>query len=198
MRNLPLIIQSGFLLSHNQAQAGNVSFTNIAHSTLQDRRSTTMVPCPPGGNLHDYVPFYFAPRSPMLYSIHRGNVEGYEEGQEPVLHLVSSVQSVLDSGLAFVFTDGHAIMEFSDFYNSLDRFDQVDWDIMKAGYWADTEEDTDRRRRRQAEFLIHERCPVQCIEGIGVVNQNIQGQVADILEGAALQTPVAVRRNWYY
>jgi hypothetical protein len=157
-----------------------------------------MVPCPPGGNLHDYVPFYFAPRSPMLFSIHHGNVEGYEEGQEPVLHLVSSVQSVLDSGVAFVFTDGHAIMDFSGFYNDLERFDQVDWDIMQTRYWADTEEDTDRRRRRQAEFLIHERFPVQCIEGIGVINQNIQGQVAGILEGGAFQTPVAVRRNWYY
>lgn len=43
----------------------------IAHNTIQDRRAQTYVPCLPGGNPHDYVPFYFAPCSPMLYAAHK-------------------------------------------------------------------------------------------------------------------------------
>jgi hypothetical protein len=33
----------------------------------------------------------------MLYTIHRGNVEGYSEGQLPVLHLVTSVEKVVEN-----------------------------------------------------------------------------------------------------
>ena len=60
------------------------------------------------GTLADYVPFYFAPRSPMLYTIHGGNVAGYTEGQKPVVHLVSSVDAAVALGKPWCFTDGHA------------------------------------------------------------------------------------------
>ena len=50
---------------------------NIAYENIQ-RRSSTIVQLPPKGTLHEYVPFYFAPRSPMLYTIQKGNVEGFQ------------------------------------------------------------------------------------------------------------------------
>ncbi|WP_353620333.1 DarT ssDNA thymidine ADP-ribosyltransferase family protein [Geobacillus sp. AYS3] len=43
--------------------ANNVAKVKVcAHTRIQDRRLTTLVPLPPYGTLHDYVPFYFAPR----------------------------------------------------------------------------------------------------------------------------------------
>lgn len=97
--------------------AGGVEYTSIAHQTIQDRRAYTQVPCGPGGCLHDYVPFYFGARSPMLYAIKSGNVEGYEQGQEAVVYLVSTAQKVSGAGLGHVFTDGHGIMGFTAFYD---------------------------------------------------------------------------------
>ncbi|NOQ45953.1 MAG: DUF4433 domain-containing protein [Desulfobulbaceae bacterium] len=198
IRNLAGIVKNGFLLSQSRVQAERVGFVSIAHNTLQDRRATTPVPCGPGGTLHDYVPFYFAPRSPMLYAINQGNVEGYDEGQGPVLHLVTSIGSVLDAGVKFVFTDGHGIMAFTDFYDNLQDLDQVDWDLMKASYWADTEEDSDRRRRRQAEFLIHDRFPLQYVEEIGVIDETVQAEVEFIIKASAFQPGITVQRKWYY
>ena len=61
-------------MSHNQLRDRETNYTNIAYESIQDRRSIKSVPCGVGGSLHDYVPFYFAPRSPMLYTIHRGNL----------------------------------------------------------------------------------------------------------------------------
>ncbi|MEA1933431.1 MAG: DUF4433 domain-containing protein [Thermodesulfobacteriota bacterium] len=198
IRNLTGIVESGLLLSQSQVHAERVPFINIAHNTLQDRRASTRVPCGPDGTLHDYVPFYFASRSPMLYSINQGNVEGYDEGQGPVLHLVTSIKNVLDAGLGFVFTDGHGIMDFTDFYDDLKDLDHVDWDVMKATYWADTEDDTDRRRRRQAEFLIHEKLPFQYIEEIGVIDRTVQEEVESLMRASVFRPGVAVRRGWYY
>jgi len=198
MRNLASIVENGCLLSQGEVQVSKIGFANIAHATLQDRRASTRVPCGPGGTLHDYVPFYFAPRSPMLFTIHRGNVEGYDEGQRPVLHLVTSIKSVLEAGSEFVFTDGHAIMVYTDFYIDLRDLDQLDWDVMKSRYWADTEEDMDRCRRRQAEFLIHARFPFRAIEEIGVIDRNVQADVASLLREIAFQPAVTVRSGWYF
>lgn len=115
LRNLPLIIGAGGLIANNRLRQKQIVYTDIAHQTIQDRRATRQVPCGAGGVLHDYVPFYFAPRSPMLYSIHRGNVASYQEGQNLVIYLVSDAESVKSEGIDFTFTDGHAIMEYSSF-----------------------------------------------------------------------------------
>jgi hypothetical protein len=198
VENLPLILSAGGLRACSTLRQRGVDYTNIAHQTIQDRRATRLVHFGPGGTLHDYVPFYFAPRSPMLYTISRGNVEGYAEGQNPVVHLVSTAQAVQAAGLPFVFTDGHGIMVFSQFYDSLKHLDQVDWNVMRSRQWADTPEDSDRKRRRQAEFLVHGFFPWNLVSQIGVVNAEMKVRVESLLSGASHQPSVHVRQQWYY
>ncbi len=67
--NLPAICKTGMLISKNGGAAAGINYQTIAHRSIQERRSVKAVPNPPGGNLHDFVPFYFAPRSPTLYAI---------------------------------------------------------------------------------------------------------------------------------
>jgi ssDNA thymidine ADP-ribosyltransferase, DarT len=43
------------------------------------------VPLAPYGCVADYVPCYFAPRSPMLYKLHKGGVPNYSGGHVPVV-----------------------------------------------------------------------------------------------------------------
>jgi ssDNA thymidine ADP-ribosyltransferase, DarT len=156
LRNLQSIIDAGGLMAKNRLDRQQINYADIAHQSIQDRRSTVQVPCGAKGVLHDYVPFYFAPRSPMLYTIKMGNVAGYQEGQNPVIYFVCEAETISSMGIEFAFTDGHAIMSYSSFYNDLNALDDaIDWNVMKTNYWADTEEDGDRKRRRQAEFLVH-------------------------------------------
>jgi len=157
-----------------------------------------VVPLPPGGVIHDYVPFYFAPRSPMLYAISCGGVAGYSDGQKPIVHLVSSAEAVQEAGLPFVFTDGHAIMDLSDFFNDLNELPRVDWTVMRSRYWNDTVQDPDRCRRRQAEFLVHRSLPWDLIEEIGVMSQETKRGVDAILPEAGHRPRVVVRAGWYY
>ncbi|MBW1802208.1 MAG: DUF4433 domain-containing protein [Deltaproteobacteria bacterium] len=196
--NLEGIIARGGLVAQSEMAKDPISYCNIAHITIQDRRAYTPVPCGPGGNLHDYVPFYFAPRSPMLYAIHRGNVENCTAGQTDIIYLVSSAESVAASGLEFTFTDGHGIMTLSDFYDDFEDLDAIDWDVMKAKYWRDTDDDPDRKRRRQAEFLVYKEFPWDMVEMIAVMNSDIKINVGGILSNAPQKPPIHVKPEWYY
>lgn len=197
--NLESILSAGRLLAYNAMRAAKTQYTNIAYENIQDRRATTYVPCGRGGVLHDYVPFYFAPRSPMLYTINRGNVENYTQGQATVIHLVSSVENIESEDLSFVFTDGHAVMTFTEFFDDLKYLDDaIDWDVMEARYWKDTNEDNDRKRRRQAEFLVRNFFPWQLITEIGVINSTIKSQAEKILQNFTHKPSVIVRKNRYY
>ena len=91
--NLPSIIECGRLWSDaERIRQGltheNVGLTEIKESRLRERP----VHCYPTTMVGDYVPFYFCPRSIMLYLLHRGNREGlsYTGGQRPIVHLGGS------------------------------------------------------------------------------------------------------------
>ncbi len=200
INNLESIVKADGLLAYNAMYEAEAEYTNIAYDTIQDRRATTRVPCSVGGVLHDYVPFYFAFRSPMLYTISRGNVEGYSEGQTPIIYLVSEVEKIADSNLHFAFTDGHAVINFTEFFDHLEYLDDaIDWEVMKDKYWKDTDEYPDRKRKRQAEFLIYNFFPWQLVTEIGVKNYQIKTEVDKILEkNATHQPPVKTRTAWYY
>ena len=66
-RNLSSIVSSQSLLSNRRLQQEGIQCRSIAHISIQDNRSTTQVPCGPGGDIHDYVPFYFAPLLLTIY-----------------------------------------------------------------------------------------------------------------------------------
>lgn len=185
-------------MSKAEIEGRKTSYKNIAYDELQDRRSTTIVPCGPGGVLHDYVPFYFAPRSPMLLAIHKGYVEGYTAGQDSIIYLVSTAQAVEQASGKFAFTDGHGIMTITDFFDDLQNLDKIDWAIMKEKYWANTEDDGDRKRRRQAEFLIHSSCPWNLISDIVVIDKQTEEVVLELLKEAGHKPRVRVKPSWYY
>ncbi|MFB9759125.1 type II toxin-antitoxin system toxin DNA ADP-ribosyl transferase DarT [Ectobacillus funiculus] len=198
INNLDNILKSNGLHCITTIKSQNTIYKNIAHSGIQDVRASTGVPVPPYGGLHDYVPFYFAPRSPMLYTINQGNVAGYSDGQDPIVYLVTTVEKIAKDSLPYCFTDGHGIMFFTSFYKDLKDLSEIDWKIMKEMYWADTLEDNDRKRRRQAEFLVHNFLPITSINWICTMNSTRKLEVEQLLQNYNINIPVHVKRNWYY
>jgi hypothetical protein len=198
LRNLPGIIAGKCLHCDARVAASKLGVVGIAHQHIKDRRARKSVPVKPGGFVADYVPFYFAPRSPMLFAIDRGQVAGFDGGQSSVLYLVSSVRQVIAKGLPFCFTDGHAEMGPTLYYNDWrnDR-DKVPWDVMDLRYWNDTAAEPDRKRRRQAEFLVQQAFPWDGFEKIGVYDSAAAGEVQRILAGRTTP-PVEVHRDWYF
>lgn len=187
------------LLCRRTVQAERIPFQTISNEEIEDKRAATIVPCGPGGTLHDYVPFHFGPRSPMMSRISYRNLPAYTEGQRPLVYLVTSVAAVTGAGLRFTYTDGHPLAALSDTFDDADQIaERVDLPLMRERYWKDTEDDPDRERRRQAEFLVHDRIPWEVIEEIGVMDAKIKARVEGILSGTTHVPPVTVRADWYY
>lgn len=197
--NLEACLHRSALHAPNRTPDDGHTYRTIHNQEIQERRRARKIPCGPNGVIHDYVSFYFGPRSPMMLQLHSGRVEGYTEGQEPLVYLVSSAQGVEANGTPFVFSDGHGVAAYTSWYADLTKLDQVDWEAVGADYWADTMDDMDRQRRKQAEFLIHKQCDWALIESIAVLNKKAKEKVEAVLSGfdPALHRPVIIRRAWY-
>ena len=198
--NLAVCMQRQAIYAPMYRPNDTLAHKSIHNSEMQQRRTATRIPCGPGGTIHDYVPFYFGYLSPMLLQLRTGRVAGYGEGQEPLIYFVSSVQAVSESRQPFVFSDGHGIAFNTRWYDTLESLYKVDWGMVYQRYWKDTVDDMDRQRRKQAEFLIYQRCNWNLICEIGVISSYMKTRVQQIMAGfpATSQKPVNIRSNWYY
>jgi hypothetical protein len=196
MDNLAAIVQSGGLYATNTSPQSSVS---VAYGHIQERRAKKAVPF--GGVLHDYVPFYFCPRSPMLYAIHSQTAQMlYKGGQQPMLHLVSNTESTVARGLPCVFSDRHAVLDYAEFFDDMSLLPtQLDWTAIRATFWFNSGTHPERKERKQAEFLVRHFLPFDLIQSIGVYDSSHQEQAQTILAQLGLAAPpIQLQRNWYY
>ena len=194
--NLEFTLQNG-MYCPNSPDA-DPKYINIGHRNLIDKRGKRIVPKRPGGVLNNYVPFYFSPRSPMLYSIHRKNIDGFLGNQSDIIYLISSVDKIREVNIQYVFTDGHAYEMITKFYKDITDLDKIDWEIMGTKYWNNTQQDNDRRRRRMAEFLVYQFVPLNCILAIVVYNDRLKNTVDSIQNKCNTNINTIIKHNWYY
>ena len=200
--NLPAIVARGALVCDVTARRG-LNREEVGDAEIKDIRRRRAVPAGPGGTVGGYVPFYLAPRSPMMYRIacdHRDGTPGrYPGGDRPLLYLASTLGAVIDAGLTWVGTDGNAATATTVFTTDLDRFDEmVDWPLMTATRWNNTEADPDRQRRRMAEVLVHAAVPLSVIHQVAAYSDREAARARAALAGHELAGRVVVRPGWYY
>lgn len=160
---LQSIINDGRLYSDRYMTTVHSSVgSDIANTEIKNRRLVKEIPCHPGLKVGECVPFYFCPRSVMLYVIHRGNHPNvaYRAGQAPVVHLGLELDTTVQWADAhqkkWAFTDANAAAGYSSFYNNLDQLDRIDWDAVRADLWSRT----DIKEKKQAEFLLQDYWPL--------------------------------------
>jgi hypothetical protein len=198
--NLEALLRRGGLHAPNHTPNNGLPYRTIHNVDIQAERRVRTIPCGPRGTIHDYVSFYFGYLSPMLLQLKTGRVAGYQEGQEPLIYLVSSVQRAVEEGVPVAFSNGHGIAAFTSWYDDLVDLDKVDWGMVYQRYWHDTVDDMDRQRRKQAEFLVYRFCAWALIEEIVVVNSKTKDRVESVfsLRDISLRRNVTVRSGWYY
>jgi len=196
--NLKNIIQNNGLLCYNNLKEGN--YIDIASQDIQGRRARQVIRMGPGGNLHDYVPFFFCKRPPMLYKITKDYEQDVCLAKSPyeVVYLVVKIGDIYEANFPCVFCDGHGIMRTVGYYEDPRDLSNIDWELMESKYWYDTIEDPNRKCRRQAEFLIYKKVPWNFIRGIAVYNNRIKEQVMQLLEKHSIKPEVKTFPDWYY
>lgn len=174
------------------------AYKNIGNQSIKARRFRRQVTTAPFGVVADYVPFYFSPRSPMLYVIHRGNVPSVNYGQDQVVYLCCNVNDIFGN-YQCCFTDRNAAVDIALFYSDRSKMkDVIDWELMRSIMWNNTPDDTDRMERRMAEFLIHKFAPIQLIREIGVYDQMNYKYINACLQSCRASIPIKIKREWYF
>lgn len=207
LENLQSILSSKSLICKNLCESRGISYENIAHTSIQDIRCQKEVNLSPYGTLHDYVPFYFAPRSPMLFAIHQGNVQNCSYRQADIIYLQTTVENIVESANVYLFTDRNASLDYSLFENDHKKLEEtIKWTYLTEmptldGYckfFMTNEAYPQRGEIRQAEFLIHQSLSIEQIELIGVYDEKTLEIVKSLLEEYHLGIPVSIKPNWYF
>lgn len=209
--NLDMICHQEALLSKTKSEELGLQYHNIAHGGAQGARSIKSVNNPPGGLIHEFVPFYFAPRSPMLSAIHHGKVQNCNYDQTGVIYFETTIESALEKGLKdFVFYDRNATLDYSQCFTDLRMLSSsVDWATMTESprldgfckYFMNSHANpryVDRVEKRQAEFLIKEKVSLTLMTRIGVLNQTRAQEVNAILARNGVNLAVEVMTDWYF
>lgn len=196
--NLQGIVEQGGLWCGNEMATRGIPYQQIGLQNLTQQRFERTVPVEPGGNLNDYVPFYFCPRSVMLFNIHTGRVPTYTEGQEPIIYLVTTVEKVVEDGRQIAFTDRHAKMAVAHFSTDLNDLVSLDWQTIQSSDFAHRTDDPERKDRKAAEFLVHRYVPLSSILGLGVYSQKWKDDCGRLLVEGGVDLRVKVQTSWYF
>lgn len=202
-RNLPEIVQSGCLWSDAKRIELGLDCEIVGMSAIKKRRLEEIdVDCHPGTKVGEYVPFYFCPRSIMLYILHMGNHQdlNYREGQRPIVHLqadlMKTIQWANKQRVRWAFSDRNAGTYYVDFYNRMEDLDKVNWAAVQSTDFKDMLV----KEGKQAEFLVYEAFPWHLVEKIGVYDTRNAEQIDTILDRSGIiHRPVIINEpSWYY
>ena len=196
--NLSSIVQSGFLFSDAEMRNCQQGGVVIGMSKIKDRRLTLPLMSHKGLRVGECVPFYFCPRSPMLYMLDRGNspeIE-YRGGQRSILHLVADLYTATEwsdaNSLRWAFTDSNAGSNFFEDYTNFADLEKIDWEAVNATQWSG------RQDKKQAEFLVENRFPWELIEEIGVYSHEQLHKAQSVIGSKMSGLQVKIQREWYY
>jgi hypothetical protein len=174
--------------------------TTIGMGRIKERRLTLPVYCHPGHHVGDYVPFYFCPRSIMLYLIYRANHPDltYRGGQGPIIHLEADLSAVVAWANAnnrrWAFSLSNAGANYTQFRADVNQLNEINWPAVLSNDF----QHPDNKEGKQAEFLVHQSFPWQLVQRVGVLSTPVAQQVANAMHGAAHRPGVQILPAWYY
>jgi len=173
--------------------------TTIGMNAIKERRLTELtLASHPGLYVGECVPFYFCPRSIMLYLIYQGNHPDleYRGGQGPIVHLESDLRQTIHwaeaQGQRWAFTLGNAGSRYFEDRSDLNQLGEIDWNAVNASDWRACKEG------KQAEFLIEREFPWELISRIGVLSRTVNDQVLTAVQALAHKPVVEIKPEWYY
>jgi ssDNA thymidine ADP-ribosyltransferase, DarT len=178
--------------------------TAIGMSDIKQRRLGLPIDCQSGLRVGDCVPFYFCPRSVMLYLLHMGNHPNltYRGGQQPIIHLESDLRKAVAwaeaSGRRWAFTLSNAGAFYFEDRCNLNQLGEINWSAVQTDKWSGAGVSSLIKEGKQAELLVERSFPWRLMERIGVHGRGVAQQVANATRDAEHRPRIEIRRDWYY
>lgn len=198
--NLPSILDKQGLRSDSVMLALGGPTSTIGMGSIKKRRLELPVKCYSGDTVGNYVPFYFCPRSIMLYLIHMANHAdlAYRGGQGPIVHLEADLHETMswaaEKGRRCAFTLSNAGAAYAEFRKEVAHLNEINWEaVMATDFRPSTV-----KEGKQAEFLLHEFFPWPLVRRIGVQSPNMHSRVVRAMAESTHRPPVEVLPNWYF
>lgn len=188
--NIPHILDVGFV--HADSPKASRNYISIGDSSMIRARADRDAA---GKTLDQYIPFYFGPRSPMLYVIQNGFNGVIKRSPRDIVYCVLRVDAVVDSNLRFIFTDGHAADHITKTYQreEIKNIDNIiSSDDVYAQFWN---EDADAKRKKEAELLFLDDVPASLISGYVVYNEKAMQQ---LISYGIPEDKIIIRTNFYF
>ena len=201
---LPSIIADGNLLSDAVMRSLPNVGTAIGIDHIKERRLRKLISSSKSDlYVGQCVPFYFCPRSVMLYVINMRNFDlPYQGGQEPIVHLQADLYDTMNwadrNSRRWAFTTSNAGSNHFEDFARRDQLHYIDWEAVRATQWTDTDEHPNRKANKQAEFLLEHNIPWTLIEVIGVYSEHTRKLALGALRRAKHRPPVTIEPDWYY
>ena len=196
--NLESIVKDGFLFCDRKITANRGNIKTIGMSKIKERRMALPLESHSGLYVGDCVPFYFSPRSIMLYILHKQNNPDitYRGKQDDIIHLEGDLYKTInwadEHGKKWAFTTSNAgAYSFQD-YNDLGHLDKINWQAVNAWAWKKC------REEKQAEFLIEDHFPISLVSRVGTMTENISNKVKNILAEKFPRINAEIIPGWYY
>jgi len=198
---LQSIIQDKHLLADSVIAADPRPGTTIGMSDIKRRRLEELqLQSHPGLFVGQCVPFYFCPRSVMLYLIFRANHGelAYRDGQGPIVHLEADLYEAIEWANSlcrrWAFTLSNAGSRYFEDRSDVANLGEIRWDSVATNDWSNPT----IKEAKQAEFLVEESFPWALVKRIGVHSIPIGQRAAAILQLAAHRPPIELQTSWYY
>ena len=195
---LASIVADGALWSDAALQRRAPPGTTIGMSSIKRRRLMYQLNIHRGLRVGECVPFYFCPRSIMLYVIHMANSPelDYRGGQGPIVHLEADLHEAVDwaerHGQRWAFSLSNAGSRYFQDRCDLAQLGELDWAAIQARDWRACKEG------KQAEFLMEQSFPWTLVRRVGVRSVDTYEQATAAIQAADHRPDVEIRREWYY
>lgn len=198
--NLPHILQHGLCTKHHPN--ANPDFRAIGNPDIIGTRDKAPVRIEGKdyGTIGEYIPFYFTPRSPMLFNIVTGHRQPFvPKLPRDELIIFRSTAGMLSSAGQFFFTNGQANHRHTKHTIRLESLSRIDWRVIDAGDFSSKGDGSEERRRLyEAEFLIYQHLSLKHIESVVVFNKDAAIFVDNQMKAAGTSLPINIIPHHFF
>lgn len=193
IENIPHILKYG--ITHTESEFANKGYIGIGDQTIiETRKDKVLID---NKKIGDFIPFYFAYRTPMLYVIQNG-FNGLDKIlPSNIVYCVTSIKKIIESKNDYLFTDGHPLNRLTTIHTKdeiKDLYEIIDKKAIKSIQWSD-ENDLDLKRRKEAEFLLLGNLGIDSILGFVVYDEKAKNKMIDF---GVQENKIAIKKDYYY